>query len=143
MIDKKFIISLQGKNFVKFEGLLDEFFKNKGKEIYTKELETSTPEEPRFKATVKGERGIFQGHGDANDKSVNRMVAVHKYRMAETRAIARALRFYNNIGMCSSDELGGESVKPKANETFKKKYPPNQKFQPAYDEAGGGTTTTV
>jgi len=63
--------------------------------------------------------------------------------MAETRAIARALRFYNNIGMCSSDELGGESVKPKANETFKKKYPPNQKFQPAYDEAGGGTTTTV
>jgi len=28
--------------------------------------------------------------------------------MAETRAIARALRWYNNIGMCSADELGGD-----------------------------------
>jgi hypothetical protein len=29
--------------------------------------------------------------------------------MAETRAINRALRLYNNIGMCSAEELGGEA----------------------------------
>jgi hypothetical protein len=52
------------------------------------------------------------------------MVAKHKYRMAETRAIARALRWYNNIGMCSADELG-EGVK----ETKTKKP---QKMGPAW-----------
>ncbi len=107
-MDKKFIINLQGKDFVLFEGLLNEFHKNGGKEILTEETASSTFETPSFKATVKGEKGTYTGHGDANNTNVNSMVAKHKYRMAETRAIARALRWYNNIGMCSSDELGGD-----------------------------------
>ena len=106
---KEFLISLQGKQFVKFEGLLNEFHINGGKTIETEETEKSTPERPCFKATVTGEKGTFTGHGDADETNVNRMIAKHKYRMAETRAIARALRWYNNIGMCSADELGGDT----------------------------------
>ncbi len=107
-MDKKFIINLKGKNFIKFEGLLNEFFEKGGKSIETEELASSTAERPCFKAVVSGERGLFTGHGDADDTNVNKMIARHKYRMAETRAIARALRWYNNIGMCSTDELGGD-----------------------------------
>jgi len=71
MIDKKFIINLQGNEFVKFEGLLAEFHNNKGKSIETEELSTSTPDEPKFKAVVSGDRGTFTGHGDANANNVN------------------------------------------------------------------------
>lgn len=109
-MDAKYIINLQGKNFVKFEGLLAEFHENGGKSIDTVELPNSSLLEPKFKATVVGEKGTYTGHGDANDKNVNTMIARHKYRMAETRAIARALRWYLNIGECSVDELGGEET---------------------------------
>ena len=106
-MDKKFIIQISGKSFVLFEGLLSTFHENGGKEIYTKIINT----EPLIiQATVKGERGTYQGIGDADDNNVGKMILPHKIRMAETRAIARALRFYNNIGMCSAEELGeGES----------------------------------
>ena len=120
---KQFIINLKGKDFVLLAGLLDEFFVNKGNEINTEELSTSTEDMPKFKATVKGEKGIFTGHGDANNSNVNSMIANHKYRMAETRAIARALRLYNNIGMCSVEELGGENNNEQAKQTQKKQTP--------------------
>ena len=109
-MDSKYIINLQGKNFIKFEGLLSGFHENGGKSIETTELTNSTPAEPKFKATVTGEKGTYTGHGDANDKNVSSMIVRHKYRMAETRAIARALRWYLNIGECSVDELGGDET---------------------------------
>lgn len=105
-MDKKFIINLQGKEFVKFEGLLNEFHLNKGKSIKT---EVVSIDPFIVQATVEGEKGLYQGLGDADEKNTGAMVAKHKIRMAETRAIARALRWYNNVGMCSSDELGGDN----------------------------------
>jgi len=112
MIDKKFIINLQGNDFVKFEGLLNEFHANGGKSIVTEIVST----EPFIvRATVEGEKGMYQGMGDADEKNVNKMIVKHKIRMAETRAIARALRWYNNIGMCSADELGGSDDKQVTN----------------------------
>lgn len=108
-MDKKFIISISGKDFVLHEGLLNEFFENGGETISTK-LVDSTGGIYIFKATATGAKGEFTGHGDACDKNVNPMIVKHKIRMAETRAVNRALRFYNNIGMCSVDELGGEAT---------------------------------
>jgi len=58
-----------------------------------------------FKATVTGERGTFTGYGDACKGNVGTMIVKDMMRMAETRAKARALRDYNNIGMCSAEEL--------------------------------------
>ena len=51
--------------------------------------------------------GVFSGYGDASAANVGRMIAPHIIRMAETRAVARALRLACNIGMTSREELGG------------------------------------
>ena len=107
---KKLFMNLQGKDFVLYEGLLDEFHKNGGNSIETELVQSELNEEVFFifKATVKGTRGTFTGYGDACRGNVNPMVAPHMLRMAETRAKARALRDYNNIGVTSLDELGGD-----------------------------------
>ena len=120
-MDKKFLMNISGKEFIKFEGLLAEFHANEGCSIDTTELESSTEEHPKFKAIVTGGKGTFSGHGDADATNVNGMVQAHKYRMAETRAIARALRWYNNIGMCSVDELGGDKYEEPTTEAPKAK----------------------
>jgi len=120
-IDNKYIIEISGKKFIQFDGLLVLFHENKGKSIETEEVASSTATDPRFKATVSGDKGTFTGHGDANDSNVGAMVKVHKYRMAETRAIARALRLYNNIGLCSVEELGGDKYEEHTTEAPKAK----------------------
>ena len=122
-MDKKFIIAINGQNFVTHEGLLNEFHTNGGKSIETKMIDYNENLGMFiFKATVAGEKGLFVGHGDASPMNVNKMIAPHIARMAETRAVNRALRFYNNIGMCSADELGeNTSESPQVKKSYPKK----------------------
>jgi hypothetical protein len=110
-IDKKFTVMLQGKEFITFEGLLNAFHENKGKTITTEIVSITKPYV--FKATAQGEKGTYTAHGDADDTNVSGFVKQHIIRMAETRAIARALRLYNNIGMCSAEELGEDKEEHK------------------------------
>jgi len=60
-----------------------------------------------FKATVtmKNQKS-FTAHGDASPKNVGKMIVPHLYRMAETRAVARALRFATGCGYTAYEELG-------------------------------------
>ena len=61
-----------------------------------------------FKATVyktPGSRG-FVGHGDADPSNVSSLVRGAEMRVAETRAVDRALRKAYGIGLCSVEELG-------------------------------------
>ena len=59
------------------------------------------------KATVIASDGRqFSEVGDANPKNVTPQIAVHVLRMAATRAKARALRDFTNIGMTCLEELG-------------------------------------
>ena len=104
---KEFIQNIQGKDFVKYEGLLNMFHENGGKEIRTKLVQSQLKEDTFFifKAVVTGTRGTFEGYGDACKGNVNPMIVKHMMRMAETRAKARALRDYNNIGMAAAEEL--------------------------------------
>ena len=60
------------------------------------------------KATVTGDRGSYSGHGEAEPSSVKRGFSGALLRMAETRAIVRALRWYCGIGITALDELGPE-----------------------------------
>ena len=95
-VDARFIQQIGDRDFVKVEGLLD-----------------LAPAEDNnwmviIRACVTTERGTFSGIGDATPKNVNGRIAPHIVRMAETRAVARALRLACNIGMCSVEELGGD-----------------------------------
>jgi hypothetical protein len=60
------------------------------------------------RSKVKTRRGWFTGLGDASPESVNRSVALHTIRCAETRATARALRAAVNIGEVAVEELAGD-----------------------------------
>ena len=61
-----------------------------------------------FKATVyKSKNGKgFVGHGDADPSNVSPLVRGAEMRVAETRAVNRALRKAYGIGLCSVEELG-------------------------------------
>src|SRR5258708_530162 len=64
-----------------------------------------------FKATVyksSGSRG-FVGYGDADPSNVSTLVHGAEMRIAETRAVNRALRKAYGIGLCSVEELGSLS----------------------------------
>lgn len=60
-----------------------------------------------FKATVykSGPRG-FVGYGDADPSNTSPLVRGAEMRVAETRAVNRALRKAYGIGLCSVEELG-------------------------------------
>ena len=62
---------------------------------------------PRSPETRRTGTGHLTGR-DACKGNVNPKIAPHIIRMAETRAVARALRLACNIGMCSVEELGGD-----------------------------------
>ena len=79
-----------------------------------------------FKATVyKSPRSRgFVGYGDADPSNVSSLVHGAEMRVAETRAVNRALRKAYGIGLCSVEELGWA---PRSNTTG----PPEQQNTPA------------
>src|SRR6266478_1530560 len=64
-----------------------------------------------FRATVyksPGSKG-FVGYGDADPSNVSTLMSGAEMRIAETRAVNRALRKAYGIGLCSVEELGSLS----------------------------------
>jgi hypothetical protein len=61
-----------------------------------------------FEATVYKSRACkgFVGYGDANPSNVSSLVRGAEMRVAETRAVNRALRKAYGIGICSVEEIG-------------------------------------
>jgi len=68
-----------------------------------------------FRATVfKSPRSKgFVGFGDADPSNTSPLVRGAEMRVAETRAVNRALRKAYGIGLCSVEELGSFSAPPK------------------------------
>jgi hypothetical protein len=68
-----------------------------------------------FKAVVYKRRPSkgFVGYGDADPSNVSSMMHGAELRIAETRAVNRALRKAYGIGLCSVEELGGFSNAPR------------------------------
>jgi hypothetical protein len=78
-----------------------------------------------LKATVypiKGSAG-FVGYGDADPFNVSALVRGAEMRIAETRAVNRALRKAYGIGICSVEELGAKS-RPNDVPPDQPKFPP-------------------
>ncbi len=130
MINEKFIINLQGKNFVTYEGLLD-LAHQMGLLSIDVEILQFPSEDNNMTAIAKArattENSSFSDIGDANPKSVNNMLIPHIIRMASTRAKARALRDLTNVGMTAVEELSmGESVS-ESEEDYKAKELPTKR----------------
>lgn len=111
-LNKEFIVNLQGKTFVTYNGLIDLAHQMELKSITTEIIQFPSIDNNnqcivKAVATTFNET-IFEGYGDADPTNVNKMIAKHLIRMAETRAKARALRDLTNVGMTAFEELGGE-----------------------------------
>jgi hypothetical protein len=86
-----------------------------------------------FRATVYRSprcRG-FVGYGDADPSNVSPLVHGAEMRVAETRAVNRALRKAYGIGICSVEEIGSFAEAPQSSRE-PKKLPP----QPANGNGG-------
>tara|TARA_R110000824_G_scaffold309986_3_gene497336 strand:+ start:3229 stop:3759 length:531 start_codon:yes stop_codon:yes gene_type:complete len=59
------------------------------------------------RATATGSRGTYTGLGDASPANLKRNMHSCALRMAETRAVSRALRTYTGLGLTTTDELPG------------------------------------
>ena len=78
-----------------------------------------------FKATAFRSRACkgFVGYGDADPSNVSSLVYGAEMRVAETRAVNRALRKAYGIGICSVEEIGS-FAEPVAQSRESKKLPP-------------------
>jgi len=87
-----------------------------------------------FKATVfkPGDCKGFVGYGDADPSNVSPLVHGAEMRVAETRAVNRALRKAYGIGICSVEEIDS-FAEPQQTSRDSKKLPP----QPANGNCGG------
>jgi hypothetical protein len=89
-----------------------------------------------FKATVyKSQKSPgFVGYGDADPSNVSFLVHGAEMRVAETRAVNRALRKAYGIGICSVEEIGSLDAPPQPSQESKK-LPP----QPANGDGNHGS----
>src|SRR5690348_8732683 len=90
-----------------------------------------------FKATVHTyrKRRSFVGYGDADPSNVSPIVRGAEIRVAETRAVNRALRKAYGIGICSVEEIGS-FARPVDLTRELKKLPPQS--APANGKNGSG-----
>ncbi len=105
------VLFIDGKWYVTHAGLLRIALRQRCCGIRTVLQERqSDPNAGRwvFKATVyKSPRSRgFVGYGDADPSNVSSLVRGAEMRVAETRAVNRALRKAYGIGLCSVEELG-------------------------------------
>jgi len=87
-----------------------------------------------FEATVYKSRSClgFVGYGDADPSNVSWLVHGAEMRVAETRAVNRALRKAYGIGICSVEEIGAFAEPPQSSGESKRLSP-----QPANGNHGG------
>ena len=130
------LLYLSGKWYVSHSGLLRIAHRRRCVGIDT-EIEQHTTEASAgrwvFRATVhKSKSTSFVGYGDADPSNVSPLVHGAEMRVAETRAVNRALRKAYGIGICSVEEIGSFAEPPQFSRESKK-LPP----QPVNGNNGG------
>ena len=108
-LDSRFIITIDGHEFVKYQGLLDLGHQKGIAQIDVAIVQLPTVDNGNFaicRATVTSKEGeVFSDIGDATPANCSSKVVKHLLRLASTRAIARALRSFTNIGITCLEEL--------------------------------------
>lgn len=108
-IPAHYLVSLHGKPFVRYVGLLA-MAHEAGLVTLTTQIESHTAALVLASATATFQDGrSFTEWGDATPENVGPQVRPHWMRMALTRAKARCLRDALNVGMVALEELGEES----------------------------------
>jgi hypothetical protein len=141
---EEYMIERQGKRFVLYAGLLEEAHSRGLRSIETELLQvpaSGNGEVAIVKAVVRTDEGKFGGIGDASPENVNRAIAPHLIRMAETRAKARALRDAINVGVTAFEELGGPSEE-EAVESPRGSFGDGQKAQASKEDGKGELPAT-
>src|SRR6266481_5852194 len=105
---------LNGRWYITHSGLIQLAFRRRCGGIRTtleERLSDSVANRWVFKAVVYKSRGSkgFVGYGDADPSNVSTLMHGAEMRIAETRAVNRALRKAYGIGLCSVEELGSSS----------------------------------
>jgi len=105
------LLLLEGRWYVTHSGLLQLATRNRCAGIRVHPVhQFCDPATGRwaFKATVYRSRTCkgFVGYGDADPSNVSPLVRGAEMRVAETRAVNRALRKAYGIGICSVEEIG-------------------------------------
>src|SRR3984893_1173086 len=133
------LLCLQSRWYVTHTGLLRLALRNRCTGIDVRPVNAFCNSESSnwaFKATVYKSldcRG-FVGYGDADPSNVSPLVHGAEMRVAETRAVNRALRKAYGIGICSVEEIGS-FAEPVPSSRESKKLPP----QPVNGNQRGAT----
>ena len=129
---------IDGNWYVTHTGLLRLARRKKCRGIHVESVDSLCDSVARrfvLRATVypsKSSSG-FVGYGDADPSNVSFLVHGAEMRVAETRAVNRALRKAYGIGICSVEEIGSFAEPPQSSRESKKLLP-----QPANGTATGG-----
>src|SRR5947209_3733338 len=131
---------LNGHWYVTHAGLLSHATRQRCAGIHVRpvlELCDSRNARWAFEATVckSGRCKGFSGFGDADPSNVSPLVRGAEMRVAETRAVNRALRKAYGIGLCSVEEIRSTSLPAQRQE------PP--KHTPKSASNGNGTSSTL
>lgn len=103
-----------GQEHVTHEGLIDMAHRDGLALTYTEPVQIPPPavrkedgEPVIFRAVVATRRGVFSAYGDAHEKDTQVSAII---RMAETRAMGRALRAAVNVGSATAEEMPNADV---------------------------------
>lgn len=102
---------VERKEVVSCKGLVHLAHNERLSEIRTRVIQSPSKENGDTAIVLVGvvtARGSFSGLGDANPRNVNVRIAPHFIRMAETRALARALRAALDVAAIAIEELEDE-----------------------------------
>src|SRR5438309_5513257 len=107
-IAPRFIVTIQGRPFVRFAGLL-QMAQERGLVSVTVEWTYNDAELPLAHAVAAFTDGRrFEDSGDATPANTTKKVALHFRRVALTRASARALRLALGLDLVAVEELADE-----------------------------------
>ena len=116
----RFTVNVRGKKFIRYAGLLSLAHQRGLTSLTTefvRELSNLDKGVITFKAIATCGEQIFTGHGDATTKNVSKMVLPHLIRVAETRAMARALRMFVGCEFTALEELSENDFKEKGSKS--------------------------
>jgi hypothetical protein len=134
------LLLLTGRWYVTHTGLIRLAARRRCRGIHVQPIEQFSDALNRryaFKATVYKSRTCpgFVGYGDADPSNVSFLVHGAEMRVAETRAVNRALRKAYGIGICSVEEIGSVAEPVKLSQGSKK--------LPSQPSNGHGSSRTV